>query len=115
MIGELAIDELMIDELVIEELTIFNWWMYYIFFRYESLVESEEKGYQEQRRRLLQEHQNRIKECEEREAAALLERDRSIKIVQDEYEEKIQVSSKIYFINLFLFYIYPLYFRKYDQ
>ncbi|KAJ8923072.1 hypothetical protein NQ315_001624 [Exocentrus adspersus] len=60
-------------------------------YRYEKLVETEEKGYQEQRRRLLADHANRIKECEEREAAALVERDRAIKQAQEEFEDKLQV------------------------
>ncbi|VEN63068.1 unnamed protein product [Callosobruchus maculatus] len=59
--------------------------------RYEKLVESEEKGYQEQRRRLLADHANRVKECEEREAAAITERDRAIKQAQEEFEDRLQV------------------------
>ncbi|KAG5891218.1 hypothetical protein JTB14_036135 [Gonioctena quinquepunctata] len=55
------------------------------------MVESEEKGYQEQRRRLLADHANRIKECEEREAAAIVDRDRAIKQAQEEFEDRIQV------------------------
>lgn len=60
--------------------------------RYEKLVESEEKGYQEQRRRLLADHAKRIKECEEREALAVAEKDRCIKQAQDEFEDRLQVS-----------------------
>lgn len=62
-----------------------------LHIRYEKLVETEEKGYQEQRRRLLADHANRIKECEEREAAALAEKDRAIKQAQDEFEDRLQV------------------------
>lgn len=65
--------------------------MYHLHLRYESLVETEEKGYQEQRRRLLQEHANRIAECEEREAACAAEKERFLKKAQLEYEEKLQV------------------------
>lgn len=54
-------------------------------------METEEKGYQEQRRRLLVDHANRIKECEEREASALAEKDRAIKQAQDEFEDRLQV------------------------
>ena len=61
------------------------------FSRYEKLVETEEKGYQEQRRRLLADHANRIRECEEREAAALVDKDRAIKQAQDEFEDRLQV------------------------
>lgn len=60
--------------------------------RYEKLVESEEKGYQEQRRRLLADHANRIAECEQREANALAERDKAIKAAQDDFEDRLQVS-----------------------
>ncbi|XP_017776428.1 PREDICTED: centrosomal protein of 131 kDa [Nicrophorus vespilloides] len=61
-----------------------------IRLRYESLVESEEKGYQEQRKRLLHEHSNRLKECEAREAAAVTEKERAIKQTKEEYEDKLQ-------------------------
>lgn len=60
-------------------------------FRYEKLVESEEKGYQEQRRRLLADHAKRIKECEDREAAAITEKERCIKQAQEEFEDRLQV------------------------
>ncbi|KAJ8959085.1 hypothetical protein NQ318_022342 [Aromia moschata] len=59
--------------------------------RYEKLVETEEKGYQEQRRRLQVDHANRVQECEEREAAALVEKDRAIKQAQEEFEDRLQV------------------------
>ncbi|CAH1958127.1 unnamed protein product [Acanthoscelides obtectus] len=59
--------------------------------RYEKLVESEEKGYQEQRRRLLADHASRVKECEVREAAAIAERDRAIKQAQEEFDDRLQV------------------------
>ncbi|XP_074036118.1 uncharacterized protein isoform X3 [Leptinotarsa decemlineata] len=59
--------------------------------RYEKMVESEEKGYQEQRRRLMADHANRIKECEEREAAAVIEKEKAIKQAQEEFEDRIQV------------------------
>nr|CAI5847080.1 unnamed protein product [Callosobruchus analis] len=62
--------------------------------RYEKLVESEEKGYQEQRRRLLADHANRVKECEEREAAAIAERDRAIKQAQEEFDDRLQVITR---------------------
>lgn len=63
----------------------------FAILRYEKLVESEEKGYQEQRRRLLADHAKRIEECEEREAAAIAEKDRCIKQAQEEFEDRIQV------------------------
>lgn len=56
------------------------------------MVESEEKGYQEQRRRLQQEHANRIMECEERETLCTTERDRAIKQAQDEFNDKLQAT-----------------------
>ncbi|KAH1025138.1 hypothetical protein HUJ05_009922 [Dendroctonus ponderosae] len=59
--------------------------------RYEKLVESEEKGYQEQRRRLQADHANRIKECEERESQVQFEKDKAIKQAQEEFEDRIQV------------------------
>ncbi|KAF2889772.1 hypothetical protein ILUMI_16401, partial [Ignelater luminosus] len=60
--------------------------------RYEQLVASEEQNYQEQRRRLLTEHANRISECEERENAAVVERDRAIKQTQNDFEDKLQAA-----------------------
>ncbi|RZC38409.1 5-azacytidine-induced protein 1-like, partial [Asbolus verrucosus] len=59
--------------------------------RYEKLVESEEKGYQEQRRRLLADHEARIAECEQREALAISEKDKSIKQAQEDFEERLQI------------------------
>ncbi|XP_066137389.1 calponin homology domain-containing protein DDB_G0272472 [Euwallacea fornicatus] len=59
--------------------------------RYEKLVESEERGYQEQRRRLQADHATRIKECEEREAQALLEKEKAIRQAQEEFDERTQV------------------------
>ncbi|CAG9773590.1 unnamed protein product [Ceutorhynchus assimilis] len=59
--------------------------------RYEKLVESEEKSYQEQRRRQHADHASRIKECEEREAQVQLEKEKAIKQAQEEYEDRIQV------------------------
>ncbi|XP_064213693.1 centrosomal protein of 131 kDa [Tribolium castaneum] len=59
--------------------------------RYEKLVESEEKGFQEQRRRLLADHQARVAECEQREALALSEKDKAIKQAQDDFEERLQI------------------------
>ncbi|CAH0564913.1 unnamed protein product [Brassicogethes aeneus] len=59
--------------------------------RYEQMVESEEKSYQEQRKRLMTDHANRIAECEEREAAAVVERDRGIKLAQEEFEDRLQL------------------------
>ncbi|KAL1494981.1 hypothetical protein ABEB36_010477 [Hypothenemus hampei] len=59
--------------------------------RYEKLVESEEKGYQEQRRRLQADHANRIRECEEREAQVQIEKEKAIKLAQEEFEERLQV------------------------
>ncbi|KAJ8983980.1 hypothetical protein NQ317_008685, partial [Molorchus minor] len=61
------------------------------FLGTKKLVETEENGYQEQRRRLHADHANRIQECEEREAAALAERDRAIKQAQEEFEDRLQV------------------------
>lgn len=59
-------------------------------FRYEQMVEAEEKSYQEQRRRLLAEHANRIAECELREKNAGVEKEKAIKQAQEELEEKLQ-------------------------
>lgn len=59
--------------------------------RYEQMVESEERSYQDQRRRLLAEHAARVEECEKRENDAVVERDRAIKQAQEELEEKLQV------------------------
>ncbi|XP_064213466.1 centrosomal protein of 131 kDa-like [Tribolium castaneum] len=59
--------------------------------RYEKLVESEKKGFQEQRRRLLADHQARVAECEQREALALSEKDKAIKQAQDDFEERLQI------------------------
>ncbi|XP_050308827.1 centrosomal protein of 131 kDa [Anthonomus grandis grandis] len=59
--------------------------------RYEKLVESEEKSYQEQRRRLQNDHAIRIKECEEREAQLQLEKERAIKQAQEEFNDKLDV------------------------
>ncbi|ERL90999.1 hypothetical protein D910_08341 [Dendroctonus ponderosae] len=63
--------------------------------RYEKLVESEEKGYQEQRRRLQADHANRIKECEERESQVQFEKDKAIKQAQEEFEDRIQLLNYI--------------------
>lgn len=54
-------------------------------------MESEEKGYQEQRRRLQTDHANRIKECEDREAQVLLEKEKAIKQAQEEFDDRLQV------------------------
>lgn len=54
-------------------------------------MESEEKSYQEQRRRLQADHAARIKECEDREAQAVLDKDRAIKQAQQELEDRLQV------------------------
>ncbi|KAL3274189.1 hypothetical protein HHI36_015606 [Cryptolaemus montrouzieri] len=62
--------------------------------RYEKLVESEERSYQEQRRRLLADHANRVAECEEREAQVVAEKERAIKQAQDEFEEKLQAAAR---------------------
>lgn len=67
--------------------------MYWIC-RYEQMVEVEEKNYQEQRRRLNNEHSKRLAECEEREKIMAAERDRAIKQAQEEMEEKIQARKK---------------------
>lgn len=62
-----------------------------IRIRYDQLVETEEKGYQEQRRRLLTDHTNRISECEERERLAIQEKERAIKQAHDDFEERLRV------------------------
>jgi 5-azacytidine-induced protein 1 len=59
--------------------------------RYEKLVESEEKGFQEQRRRLLADHAARIAECEQREALAISEKEKAIKQAQEDFEERLQI------------------------
>ncbi|CAH1110016.1 unnamed protein product [Psylliodes chrysocephalus] len=59
--------------------------------RYEKMVETEEKAYQEQRKILFSDHANKVKECEERETAATVEKDKAIKQVQEEFEERLQV------------------------
>lgn len=56
------------------------------------MVESEEANYQEQRRRLQQEHLTRMADCEEREKQAVAEKERLVKIAQSEHEDKLQVS-----------------------
>ncbi|GJQ73728.1 hypothetical protein Trydic_g14062 [Trypoxylus dichotomus] len=58
--------------------------------RYEKLVENEEKAYQEQKRRLQQEHASRLIECEEKQNAAIVERDNAIKRSHEEFEDKLQ-------------------------
>ncbi|KAF5306928.1 hypothetical protein FQA39_LY00158 [Lamprigera yunnana] len=58
--------------------------------RYEHMVETEEQNYQEQRRRLHAEHSNRISECEERESNAVLEKERCVKVAQNEFQDKLQ-------------------------
>lgn len=65
------------------------------------MVESEEKGYQDQRRRLQQEHANRINECEEREALAVTEKEKAIKQAQEDFEDKLQVIINLPQLNLF--------------
>lgn len=55
------------------------------------MVAEEEKSYQEQRRRLLAEHANRIEECELREKNSIIEKEKAIRQAQDELEEKLQV------------------------
>ncbi|XP_057655907.1 centrosomal protein of 131 kDa isoform X2 [Diorhabda carinulata] len=59
--------------------------------RYEKMVEAEEKAYQEQRRRLFADHANKVKECEEREMKANVEKEKAIQQSQEELEEKLQV------------------------
>ncbi|XP_060523404.1 centrosomal protein of 131 kDa isoform X2 [Cylas formicarius] len=59
--------------------------------RYEKMVESEEQSYQEQKRKLQNEYANRTKECEERETAAQLDKERAIKQLQKELEDKLQM------------------------
>lgn len=65
-------------------------------YRCEKLIESEEKGYQEQRRRLQADHAKRIKECEKREAAATADKERCIKQAQEEFEDRLQVKNFFY-------------------
>lgn len=55
------------------------------------MVESEEKTYQDQKRRLQQEYTNRLIEYEEQQNAVVSERDRAIKQSQEEFEDKLQV------------------------
>ncbi|XP_045477152.1 centrosomal protein of 131 kDa isoform X2 [Harmonia axyridis] len=62
--------------------------------RYEKMVESEERNYQDQRRRLLADHSNRLVECEEKEAQAAAEKERAIKQAQEEFEEKLQAATR---------------------
>lgn len=62
-------------------------------------MESEEMGYQEQRRRLLADHAKRIKECEDREAGAIAEKERCIKQAQEEFEDRLQVSNTYYLLQ----------------
>lgn len=59
--------------------------------RYEQTLSAEERSYQEQRKRLLNEHSARIAECEQREANAIAEKEKAIKQVQEEFEEKLQM------------------------
>ncbi|XP_063916009.1 centrosomal protein of 131 kDa [Zophobas morio] len=59
--------------------------------RYEKMVEAEEKGLQEQRRRLLGDHAARIAECEQREVLANNEKERGIKQAQEDFEERLQM------------------------
>lgn len=61
------------------------------------MVETEEKAYQEQRKILFSDHANKVKECEERETAATVEKDKAIKQVQEEFEERLQVKISYYF------------------
>ncbi|KAK9883551.1 hypothetical protein WA026_001730 [Henosepilachna vigintioctopunctata] len=62
--------------------------------RYEKMVESEERSYQEQRRRLLADHANRVSDCEQREAQAAADKERAIKQAQEEFEEKLQAAAR---------------------
>ncbi|XP_030763826.1 centrosomal protein of 131 kDa-like [Sitophilus oryzae] len=59
--------------------------------RYEKLVESEEKNYQEQNKRLQTEHANRMKECDERDEQAQVEKERAIKHAKEEFDDQLQV------------------------
>lgn len=62
--------------------------------RYEQSLAGEEQAYQEQRRRLLAEHSARVAECEQREAAAVAERERGVRAAQEEFEEKLQAVNR---------------------
>lgn len=59
------------------------------------MVESEERNYQDQRRRLQADHANRVAECEEREAQAVADKERAIRQAQEEAEEKLQVRTHV--------------------
>ncbi|XP_072379343.1 centrosomal protein of 131 kDa isoform X2 [Diabrotica undecimpunctata] len=59
--------------------------------RYEKMVETEEKTYQEQRRRLFADHANKIKECEEKEKTVISEKEKAIQQAQEEFDERLQV------------------------
>lgn len=91
--------EVMRQRLVEFILNLVNNW---IILRYEKLVESEEKGYQEQRHRLLSDHAKRIKECEDREATAIAEKERCIKQAQEDFEDRLQVVVILCYITVFI-------------
>lgn len=61
-----------------------------------------------------QEHTNRILECEEREKAAIVEKERTIKQAQEEFENKVQVRKALQMIVLsFANYNTALFVKKY--
>ncbi|XP_031355246.1 centrosomal protein of 131 kDa isoform X2 [Photinus pyralis] len=68
--------------------------------RYEHMVEAEEQGFQEQRRRLLGDHAKRVSECEDRENAAIAEKERAVKQAQSEFEDKLQTVMRKHNIEL---------------
>nr|XP_022903446.1 centrosomal protein of 131 kDa [Onthophagus taurus]XP_022903447.1 centrosomal protein of 131 kDa [Onthophagus taurus] len=62
--------------------------------RYQKLIENEEKNYQEQRRRLQQEHSKKMLECEEKEAMITTEKEKTIKLIQEDFDEKLNASKR---------------------
>lgn len=66
----------------------------YISRSLEKLVESEEKGYQEQRRRLNAEHAARMAECEERIVSITNEKDHAIEGIKQEFDDKFETAQR---------------------
>ncbi|CAG9856972.1 unnamed protein product [Phyllotreta striolata] len=62
--------------------------------RHEQMLDAEEKSFQEQRRRLFADHANKLKECEEREAAAAVDKEKQLKLAREEFDERLQVAAR---------------------
>lgn len=62
--------------------------------RFEKLVESEERGYQEQKRRMKEDHANKMEELHEKERQLESEKEAQVRAVREECEEKLETAKR---------------------